>query len=47
MNHLLHDIVALLPEETEIEFIGFFGKKLEKELIKTDRELRKKSKYKK
>jgi hypothetical protein len=47
MNHLLHDIVALLPEETEIEFIGFFGKQLEKELIKTDREPRKKSKFRK
>lgn len=47
MNHLLHDIVALLPEETEIEFIGFLGKQLEKELIKTDQELRKKSKYRK
>jgi hypothetical protein len=39
MNHLLHDVVALLPEETEIEFAGFFGKQVEKELIKTDREL--------
>ena len=44
MNHLLHDVVALLPEETEIKFVGFFGRQLEKELIKTDREFRKKSK---
>lgn len=43
MNHLLHDIIALLPEETEIEFVGFLGRQLEKELIKTDRGLRKKS----
>ena len=41
MNHLLHDVVALLPEETEIKFVGFFGRQLEKELIKTDRRLRK------
>jgi hypothetical protein len=44
MNHLLHDVVALLPEETEIKFVGFFGRQLEKELIKTDREFSKKSK---
>ena len=44
MNHLLHDVVALLPEETEIKFVGFFGRQFEKELIKTDREFRKKSK---
>lgn len=43
MNHLLHDVVALLPEETEIKFVGFFGRQLEKQLIKTDRRLRKKS----
>jgi hypothetical protein len=41
INHLLHDFIALLPEETEIEFVGFFGRQLEKELIKTDRELKK------
>jgi hypothetical protein len=44
MNHLLHDVIALLPEETEIKFVGFFGRQLEKELIKTDREFSKKSK---
>ena len=44
MNHLLNDVVALLPEETEIKFVGFFGRQLEKELIKIDREFRKKSK---
>ena len=44
MNHLLHDVVALLPEETEIKFVGFFGRQFEMELIKTDREFRKKSK---
>jgi hypothetical protein len=43
MNHLLHAFVALLPEETEIKFVGFFGRKFEKELIKYDRGLRKKS----
>ena len=43
MNHLLHDIVYLLPEETEIKFVGFFGRQFEKELIKTDRGLRKRS----
>jgi hypothetical protein len=40
MNHLLHDVVALLPEETEIKFVGFFGRQLERELIKTGRKLR-------
>ena len=44
MNHLLHDFVALLPEETEIKFVGFFGRQLEKEFIKNDREFRRKSK---
>ena len=39
MNYLLHDVVALLPEETEIKFVGFFGRQLEKELIKTDRRI--------
>lgn len=47
MNHHLHDVVALLPEETEIEFVGFFGRQLEKELIMANRELRKKSKHRK
>jgi hypothetical protein len=40
MTHLLHDVVALLPEEMEIKFVGFFGRQLEKELIKTGRRLR-------
>ena len=40
MNHLLHDLVALLPEKTEIKFVGFFGRQLEKELIKTNRRIR-------
>ena len=43
MNHLLHDVVELLPEETEINFVGFFGRQLEKELIKSNRKLRKNS----
>jgi hypothetical protein len=47
MNHLLHDVVSLLPEETEIEFVGFLGRQLEKELIMANRELRKKSKHRK
>jgi hypothetical protein len=37
MNNLLHDVVALLPESTEIKFVGFFGRHWEKELIKTKR----------
>lgn len=35
MNCFLGDIVTLLPEETEIEFVGFWGRKLEEKLVKT------------
>lgn len=42
MIHHLQDFIALLPEETEVKFVGFFGRQLEKELINTGRGLRKK-----
>lgn len=40
MNNLLHDVVALLPESTEIKFVGFWGRLWEKDLIKRNRKLR-------
>jgi len=40
MNNLLHEVVALLPETTEIKFVGFFGRHWERELIRTGRKLR-------
>lgn len=36
----LHDIVSLLPANTEINFIGVFGKELENELINTNKRLK-------
>ena len=40
LNLLLHDLISLLPEKTDIKFVGFFGKQLEKELIINNRKSR-------
>jgi hypothetical protein len=40
MNNLLHDVVALLPESTEIQFIGFFGRQWGKDLNRRNIQLR-------
>jgi len=34
---LEHDVVSVLPDSTEIKFVGFWGRQWEKELIKTNR----------
>lgn len=34
-DNLLHSVVGLLPESTEIKFVGFFGRHWKKELIRT------------
>jgi len=40
MNNLLHDVVAVLPNDTKIKFVGIWGKLWEKELNLTNRSLR-------
>lgn len=37
-NYLIRDVIALLPESTEIKFVGFFGRWKEKELIREKKE---------
>ncbi len=37
MNNLLHDVVAILPNDTKIKFVGIWGKLWEKELNLTDK----------